>query len=140
MADMQHIVSHITHKALILRHWEIVSRLSFIESLSQTHFFRYKRQANCSGNGAEFHPSKQFHVFRLPHGYNLLATQIILSTLVQVEFLVFQNGFHGLDRFRQFLRFLKYYPTFKVRKFESLFYKVKTFLQKSTASTGLQAE
>ena len=140
MTDIQHIVSHITHRALILRHWEIVSRLSFIQTLSPPHFFRYKRKVNCSGDEAEFHPSKQFHVFRLPYGYNLQATQIILRTLVQIEFLVFQNGFHGLDRFRQFLRFLKYYPAFKVRKFESLFYKVNTFWQKSTAYTGLQAE
>ena len=34
---------------------------------------------------------------------------------------------------------LRYYATFKVRKFESLFYKINTFLQKITTCTGLQA-
>ena len=35
---------------------------------------------------------------------------------------------------------LRYYVTFKVRKFESLFYKINTFLQKSTTCIGLQTE
>ena len=35
---------------------------------------------------------------------------------------------------------LRYYATFKVRKFESLFYKINTFLQKSTTCIGLQTE
>ena len=35
---------------------------------------------------------------------------------------------------------LRYYATFKVRKFESLFCKINTFLQKTTSSIGLQAE
>ena len=35
---------------------------------------------------------------------------------------------------------LRYYATFKVRKFESLFYKINTYLQKNTTCTGLRAE
>ena len=35
---------------------------------------------------------------------------------------------------------LRYYATFKVRKCESLFYKINTFLQKTTTCIGLQAE
>ena len=35
---------------------------------------------------------------------------------------------------------LRYYATFKVRKFESLFYKINTFLRKTTTCIGLQAE
>ena len=38
------------------------------------------------------------------------------------------------------VRLLRYYATFKVRKFESLFYKINTCLQKSTACIGLKAE
>ena len=34
---------------------------------------------------------------------------------------------------------LRYYATFRVRKIESYFYKINTFLQKTTC-TGLQAE
>ena len=38
-------------------------------------------------------------------------------------------------------RVRKLYPaTFKVRKFESLFYKINTCLQKTTTCIGLQAE
>ena len=32
-----------------------------------------------------------------------------------------------------------YYATFKMKKFEPLFYKINTFLQKSTPCIGLQA-
>ena len=35
---------------------------------------------------------------------------------------------------------LRYYATFKLRKFESLFYKINTFLQKTATCTELQAE
>ena len=35
---------------------------------------------------------------------------------------------------------LRYYATFKVRTFESLFYKTYTCLQKSTSCIGLQAK
>ena len=35
---------------------------------------------------------------------------------------------------------LRYYATFKVKKFESLFYKINTCLQKATTCIGLQAE
>ena len=35
---------------------------------------------------------------------------------------------------------LRYYATIKVRKFELLFYKINTFLQKTTTCIGLQAE
>ena len=35
---------------------------------------------------------------------------------------------------------LRYYATFEVRKFESLFYKINTSLQKTTTCIGLQAE
>ena len=35
---------------------------------------------------------------------------------------------------------LRYYATFKVRKFKSLFYKINTCLQKTTTCIGLQAE
>ena len=35
---------------------------------------------------------------------------------------------------------LRYYATFKVRKFESLFYKINTCLQKTTTCIGLQVE
>ena len=35
---------------------------------------------------------------------------------------------------------LRYYATFKVRKFESLFYKTSTFLQKTTTCIELQTE
>ena len=35
---------------------------------------------------------------------------------------------------------LRYYATFKVRKFELLFYKINRFLQKTTTCTGLEAE
>ena len=35
---------------------------------------------------------------------------------------------------------LKYYATFEVRKFESLFHKINTFLQKITTCIGLQTE
>ena len=35
---------------------------------------------------------------------------------------------------------LRYYSTFKVRKFESLFYKINTCLQKNTTCFGLWAE
>ena len=35
---------------------------------------------------------------------------------------------------------LRYYATFKVRKFESLFYKIHTLLQKTTPCIRLQAE
>ena len=35
---------------------------------------------------------------------------------------------------------LKYYAIFKARKFESLFYKIKTCLQKTTTCIELQAE
>ena len=40
----------------------------------------------------------------------------------------------------RYLRGLKYYAIFKVRKFESLFYKINTCLQETTTYTGLQAE
>ena len=36
--------------------------------------------------------------------------------------------------------FLRYYTTFKVRTFESLFYKIQTCLQKATTCTGLRPE
>ena len=36
--------------------------------------------------------------------------------------------------------FLKYYATFKVRKFDSLLYKINTFLQKTTTCTRLRTE
>ena len=39
-----------------------------------------------------------------------------------------------------FTKFLKYYTTFKVRKFESLFYKINASLQKTTTCAGLQEE
>ena len=35
---------------------------------------------------------------------------------------------------------LRYYATFKVRKFESLFYKTDTYWQKTTTCTGLEAD
>ena len=35
---------------------------------------------------------------------------------------------------------LRYYATFKVRKFESLFYKIIACLQKATTCNGLRAE
>ena len=35
---------------------------------------------------------------------------------------------------------LRYYATIKMRKFESLFYKINKFLQKTTTYIGLQAE
>ena len=35
---------------------------------------------------------------------------------------------------------LRYYATFKVRKFEWLFYKINTCLQKTTTCIGLRAE
>ena len=35
---------------------------------------------------------------------------------------------------------ISYYATFKVRKFEPLFFKINTFLQKTTTCTGFQAE
>ena len=35
---------------------------------------------------------------------------------------------------------LRYYATFKVREFEWLFYKINTFLQKTTTCIGLEAE
>ena len=35
---------------------------------------------------------------------------------------------------------LRYHATFKVRKCESLFYKINSFLQKTTTCIGLQAE
>ena len=35
---------------------------------------------------------------------------------------------------------LRYYATFKVRKFESLFYKINAYVQKTTTYIGLQAE
>ena len=35
---------------------------------------------------------------------------------------------------------LRYYATFKVRKFESLFYKINTFLQKNTTCIRLRAK
>ena len=38
------------------------------------------------------------------------------------------------------LHFLRYYATFKVRKFESLFDKINTCLQKTTTCIGLQAD
>ena len=36
--------------------------------------------------------------------------------------------------------FLRFYATFKVRKFESLLYKINPCLQKTTTCIGLQAE
>ena len=39
-----------------------------------------------------------------------------------------------------FLKRLRYYATFKVRKLESLFYKPNTCLQKTTTCIGLQVE
>ena len=36
--------------------------------------------------------------------------------------------------------FLRYYATFKVRKFESLFYKINSCFRKTTACIGLRAE
>ena len=42
--------------------------------------------------------------------------------------------------FRRYNYDLSYYATFKVRKFESLFYKINTCLQKTTTCIGLQAE
>ena len=38
------------------------------------------------------------------------------------------------------LSFLRYYATFKVRKFESLLYKINTCLQKTTTCIGLRAQ
>ena len=35
---------------------------------------------------------------------------------------------------------LRHYATFKLKKIESLFYKINTFLQKSTTCIGFQAE
>ena len=35
---------------------------------------------------------------------------------------------------------LRYYATFKVRKFESLFYKINTCLQKTTTCIGLHVQ
>ena len=49
-------------------------------------------------------------------------------------FLLFQNMF-SYDPYK-----LRYYATFKVRKFESLFYKINKCLQKATTCTGLRAE
>ena len=42
--------------------------------------------------------------------------------------------------FLLFWKFLRHYATFKVRKFESLFYKINTFLQKTTSYFGLRVE
>ena len=39
-----------------------------------------------------------------------------------------------------FLWFFGYYATLKARKFESLFYKIITYLQKTTICIGLRAE
>ena len=38
------------------------------------------------------------------------------------------------------ITFLMYYATLKVRKFESFFYKINTFLEKITTYIGFQAE
>ena len=46
---------------------------------------------------------------------------------------------HAKNCIRKILN-LRYYATFKVRKFESLFYKINTFLQKITTCIGLQTE
>ena len=35
---------------------------------------------------------------------------------------------------------LRYYATFKVRKFDSLFYKIDTCLQRTTTSNGLKSK
>ena len=43
---------------------------------------------------------------------------------------------HAKNCIRKTLK-LRYYATFKVRKFESLFYKMNTFLQKTTTCIGL---
>ena len=40
----------------------------------------------------------------------------------------------------EIMKFLRYYATFKVIKFESLFYKINTCLQKPTIWIGLRAE
>ena len=39
-----------------------------------------------------------------------------------------------------FLWFFGYYATLKVRKFESLFYKIITYLQKTATCIGLRTE
>ena len=36
------------------------------------------------------------------------------------------------------ISYLRYYATFKVRKFESLFFKINTYLHKTTTFIGLQ--
>ena len=42
--------------------------------------------------------------------------------------------------FDDFDNTLRYYVTFKLKKFESLFYKINTFFKKTTTCIGLQAE
>ena len=50
------------------------------------------------------------------------------------------NQKHKNTKFK-YLKDLRYYATFKVRKFESLFHKINTCLQKTTTCIGgLQAE
>ena len=45
-----------------------------------------------------------------------------------------------MERFSCSLKALRYYATFKVRKFESLLYKINTCLQKTITCIGLQAQ
>ena len=58
-----------------------------------------------------------------------------LKILRNIEFLLFQNMFSYNP-----YSYLRYYATFKVKKFESLFYKINKCLQKATTCTGLRAE
>ena len=56
----------------------------------------------------------------------------ISSTLSKTDFL----GRKVLFREHIFLKYLRYYVTLKVRKFESLFYKINIWLQKTTKSSS----
>ena len=50
------------------------------------------------------------------------------------------NADNGILKNAAIVVSLKYYATFKVSKFESLFYKINTCLQKTTTCIGLRAE
>ena len=54
--------------------------------------------------------------------------------------LAFKNNAPFISCISKMNDVLRYYATFKVRKFESLFYKINTSLQKATTCIRLQAE
>ena len=82
---------------------------------------------------------QNFAIFRiLPYLGPKAYLNSCLHRHIQAYSGIFTNDSYNSINFLFFT--LRYYATFKVRKSESLFYKINTFLQKITTCTGPQGE